>query len=80
MLQLGLKNVVLLAKDNKWEGEAIDKEEKLAKAIAELNKKLRCCVKLDKAQRKAKAKVESYSNRLAKIEEKVKCELDTVAK
>lgn len=35
------KNDVPLAMTNKWEGNVIDKEEKLSKALQELNEKLR---------------------------------------
>lgn len=35
------KNDVPLATTNKWEGNLIDKEEKLSKALQEMNEKLR---------------------------------------
>lgn len=61
------KYEVLLTKANKWEDEAIDKEEKLSKAIVELNDNSRCFVELEKSKRKAKAKF-IEAQRKAKVE------------
>lgn len=64
------KNPVLLAKVNKWEGEAIDKKDKLFEAICELNDNLRNFEELEKAQRKFEVKVEAYRHELADVIEK----------
>lgn len=81
------KNPVLLAKVNKWEGEAIDKKDKLFEAICELNDNLRNFEELEKAQRKFEVKVEAYRHELADVieknsqdEEKMKYKLDVMIK
>lgn len=43
------KYVILLAKANKWEGKAIDKEEKLSKVIIKLNENSRHFMELHEA-------------------------------
>lgn len=40
---------MILAKAKKWKSNAIDKEEKVSKAIIELNDNPRCFVELEKA-------------------------------
>lgn len=45
-------------KANKWEGESINKEEKLTKVIVDLNENLRHFVEHEEAQRKVEAKIE----------------------
>lgn len=55
---------MFLSKAKKWKGEAIDKEEKLAKAIQELNENLRYFEALGKAQRKLEAEVEAFKREL----------------
>lgn len=55
-----VKNVVLLVKENKWEGEAIDKKEKLAKGLDELNKNSRHFKLIGENERKLKTMVKAY--------------------
>lgn len=43
------KYAMILAKANKWKSNAIGKEEKVSKAIIELNDNPRCFVELEKA-------------------------------
>lgn len=47
-----------LVRENKWEIEAIEKEEKLNKAIAELNEYAKHLIELKEAQRRAKCETE----------------------
>lgn len=67
------KFLVLLAKPNKWEDEAIDKEEKLSKAKDELNENSRHFEELREAQRRVEPKVEAYRRELVDVEEKYAC-------
>lgn len=52
---------MLLAKANNWEGEVIDKEEKLYKAKDKLNENSRCVVELKEVHRMVE--VESSQNK-----------------
>lgn len=55
---------MLLAKANKWEGEAIEKKEKLAKAIHELNENLRHFELLEEAKSKLEDEVKACKHEL----------------
>lgn len=70
----GAKNGVLLANANKWEGEAIDKKENLARAIQDLNVNSRCFEVLRVAQRKMEANVEVYKRKFNDAKDKFVCE------
>lgn len=65
---------MLLAKVNKWKGKNIDKEEKLSKAIHELNDKLRCFKELSEAQRELEDEVGSYRHELYDAKEMYACD------
>lgn len=78
---------MLLANANKWKCEAIDKEEKLAKAILELNENLRHFEVLMEAHRKLKVKVEGYKFELnvskdmfSLKQKKIRSEFDSMTK
>lgn len=53
-----------MAKANKWKGETINKEKKLAKAIHDMNENLRHFEMHEQAQRKLKPEVEAYKCKL----------------
>lgn len=78
---------MLLAKTNKWEGKALDNEEKLAKGIQELNKNSRHLEVLEEAPRKLKAEVKTYNHKLndtkdtfSREQEKPRYELNAMTK
>lgn len=66
---------MLLAKANIWEGEAIDKEEKLSKAISKLNENSWHVAKLEESQRKAEVVIKACNCKLAEVEEKQRLSL-----
>lgn len=78
------KYVLLLAKATKYEGEAIDKSEKLTKAVSELNDFAQCVDDLKEDKRKAEATLEASNRWVAKIDclvaklEEAKGELDAI--
>lgn len=58
------KYAVLLMRANKLEHEAMDKEDKLTKAIAKLKENSRCFFKLKEAQRKVEGKIKEAQKKI----------------
>lgn len=66
------KYAVLLAKTNKWKGEAIDRENKLSKVKDELNDISRNFKELREAQWNAQVEVEAFQLEESKRKRKFK--------
>lgn len=63
------KNAFILEKDNKWEGDAIDKGEKLPNVVRELNKNIRQIEVANERERKLMVKVKNYRHELNNAKE-----------
>lgn len=63
-ISIHAQNSMLLAKDKKWEGEAIEQEENISYVLSELNSNARQFEVFREIERKLVAEIEAYRHEL----------------